>query len=98
MAFTKISDLYNHFIHIGSVTSVIVTKTSELDAPSVLDQGKTQCQYCCKWIVNKSITRHIRDQHQDASSNVMCQYCNSQYKNESSLSNHLRLKHNVFSK
>ena len=63
----------------------------------VLDQGKTRCQFCHKWIHKGTIARHIRHQHQTAVSTfVFCQYCNGQYKNEASLANHLRLKHNVW--
>ena len=63
----------------------------------LLEPGKVQCQYCEKWIHKGTITRHIRHQHQQGFT-VSCQYCSSQYKNEASLSNHLRIKHNVFSK
>jgi len=60
------------------------------------DCSKVQCQYCEKWIHKGTITRHVKHQHQLTSS-VGCPYCNSQYKNEASLSNHLRIKHCVFS-
>ena len=62
----------------------------------VVDSSKVQCQFCEKWIHKGTITRHVKHQHQLTSS-VGCPYCNSQYKNEASLSNHLRIKHNVFS-
>merc|ERR1712179_487042 len=56
------------------------------------DGSKVQCQYCEKWIHKGTITRHVKHQHQETSS-VACPYCNSLYKNQASLSNHLRIKH-----
>ena len=55
-----------------------------------------QCQYCDAWIHKGTITRHIKNQHQ-LNNSVVCPYCNSRYKNEASLSNHIRIKHHVFS-
>merc|ERR1740137_190078 len=52
------------------------------------DCSKLQCQYCEKWIHNGSLAQHVKNQHQ-LSSSVSCPHCNSQYKNEASLSNHI---------
>jgi len=60
------------------------------------DGSKMQCQYCDAWIHKGTITRHIKNQHQ-LNNSVVCPYCNSRYKNEASLSNHIRIKHHVFS-
>ena len=74
-------------------------RPNKAHTPPLLDEAKmTQCQFCHKWIHKGTIARHIRHQHKPAATHVMCTYCNSQYKNEASLSNHMRLKHNVFSK
>jgi len=62
---------------------------------SSADSSKIQCEYCEKWIHKVTITRHIKHQHMQNSS-VVCTYCNSQHKNEASLSNHLRIKHSLF--
>ena len=39
--------------------------------------------------------RHIRNQHEEQSS-YQCQYCEGVYKNESSLKDHCRNKHNIY--
>ena len=60
-----------------------------------VDVSKVQCEYCDKWIHRGTINRHIRNQHHHTEL-VSCQYCNAEYKNEASLSNHLRTKHGIY--
>ena len=60
-----------------------------------IDVNKVQCEYCDKWIHRGTINRHIRNQHHHTEL-VSCQYCNAEYKNEASLSNHLRTKHGIY--
>ena len=60
-----------------------------------VDASKVQCEYCEKWIHRGTIHRHVRNQHQHTEL-VYCQYCDSSYKNQASLSNHLRNKHGIY--
>lgn len=64
----------------------------------IADGGsRLQCAHCEKWIHASSMTRHIRNQHQTLDTTSACSYCSAVYKNQAVLSNHLRLKHNIFS-
>jgi len=68
---------------------------TDYDTSVAPDPNKTQCEYCEKWIHKATIARHIKHQH-FTTDTVSCQYCNVEYKNEASLNNHLRLKHNIY--
>ena len=54
-----------------------------------------QCPYCYKSIHKATLRRHIKNQHGDAGS-VKCNFCDGLFKNETSLKDHLRQKHNVY--
>ena len=39
--------------------------------------------------------RHIKNQH-ESSASVKCDYCDGMFKNDTSLKDHLRQKHNIY--
>jgi len=54
-----------------------------------------QCPYCYKSIHKATLRRHIKNQHENAGS-VKCNFCDGIFKNESSMKDHQRQKHNVY--
>ena len=99
MEYTKINlklfKAYNYTLIIILFIAYILIKSYPFVYILGLPATHDLCPYCYKSIHKSTLRRHIKNQH-GSSGSAKCNFCDGIFKNESSLKDHQRQKHNVY--